>query len=168
MPQASRPKIARHGKRATDSKLRRIHRQVSHRVGRPRVAIPPADLVAEFNWHVRNWKADTRHWSSVKAMVAHPSYRRIMGMGKDGLPLLFQELSREPGHWLVALNAMTGLDPVPVGATFNQAVSAWLDWGRKRGYLQECYATQISRKIFHDFAVATIRLPVRQTTHTTA
>jgi hypothetical protein len=34
-----------------------------------------------------------------------------MGMGKDGLPLLFQELSNHPDHWLVALNAMTGIDP---------------------------------------------------------
>jgi hypothetical protein len=117
---------------------------------------------------VQKWKTDTRHFSSVKAMVSHPSYRRIMGMGKDGVPLLLQELDRQPNHWLVALNAMTGLDPVPVGATLNEAVSAWLNWGREKGYLPKWYATPISRTIFHDSAAATIRLPVPQTKHTIA
>jgi hypothetical protein len=168
MPQASRPKIARHGKRASDSKLGRLHRQTLQRMRAPRNAGPSADLVSEFNWHVQKWKIDTRHFSSVRAMVSHPSYRRIMGMGKDGLPLLLQELNRQPNHWLVALNAMTGLDPVPVGATFNEAVSVWLDWGRKNGHLPKWYATPISRTIFHGSAVATIRLPVPQTAHTIA
>src|SRR5258707_602126 len=71
------------------------------------------DLIEEFNSHVQRWKKETRHFSSLSAMISHPSYRRIMGMGREGLPLLFRELNRQPEHWLVALSAMTGVDPVP-------------------------------------------------------
>lgn len=160
--------IHRHGKRSGDSKLGKPFRPSQQRMHMSRNAIPSAELVIEFNLHVQKWKTDTRHTSSVKIMISHPSYRRIMGMGKDGLPLLFQELSNQPDHWLVALNAMTGIDPVPAGATFTEAVSAWLDWGRKEGYLPKWNDTPISKKIFHDYAAATIRLPVSPTLPTTA
>ena len=89
-------------------------------------------------------------------------------MGQDGLPLLFQELSNRPDHWLVALNAMTGVDPAPAGATFAEAVSAWLEWGRKEGYLPKWGDTPISKTIFHDYAAATIRLPANPILPTTA
>jgi hypothetical protein len=68
-------------------------------------------------------------------MTAHPSYRRIMGMGREALPLLLRELSERPDHWLVALNAITGEDPAPEGGTFTEAVHAWLAWGAEKGYL---------------------------------
>ena len=56
-------------------------------------------------------------------------------MGRGALPLLFKELEQRPDHWLVALNAITGQDPAPIDSTFDRAVAAWLDWGRKHGYL---------------------------------
>ena len=69
-------------------------------------------------------------------MTSHPSYLRIIGMGREVLPLLFQELSDHPDHWLVALNAITGEDPAPMGSTFNEAVETWLAWAKERGYLK--------------------------------
>jgi hypothetical protein len=69
-------------------------------------------------------------------MITHPSYRRIMGMGREILPLVFQELKERPDHWLIALNAITGEDPVPADSKFNDAVDAWLAWGAEKGYLQ--------------------------------
>jgi hypothetical protein len=89
-------------------------------------------------------------------------------MGREGLPLLLEELSKQPDHWLVALNAITGIDPVPTGATFKEAVDAWLEWGRKKGYLPQWNGTPILRTTFPDCATATIRLRVRATQHTTA
>jgi len=56
-------------------------------------------------------------------------------MGSSVLPFLFKELNQRPDHWLVALNAITGQDPAPIGSTFEEAVAAWLDWGRRHGYL---------------------------------
>ena len=83
---------------------------------------------------VERWKRDTMHSSSVTRMVVHPAYLRIIGLGPDALPLLLRELRERPDHWLVALNAITGTDPAPEGASFNQAVAAWLEWGEREGY----------------------------------
>jgi len=40
-----------------------------------------------------------------------------------------------PHHWLWALYVITEEDPAPEGATFDEAVEAWLGWGQQRGYL---------------------------------
>jgi hypothetical protein len=121
-----------------------------------------ADLIQEFDSHVQKWKRDTRHLSSLAAMISHPSYRRIMGMGKEGLPLLFRELSKRPDHWFAALSAMTGIDPVPQDTPFGEAVKIWLAWGREKGYLNSQWSeTQISKKIFLDYAAAITRPRVR-------
>lgn len=99
----------------------------------PEVYTPP---LAEFKSHVERWKRATIHASSLSKMTTHPSYRRLMGMGRDILPFLLRELSERPDHWLVALNAITGEDPAPAGSTFTKAVDAWLAWGRRKGYLE--------------------------------
>jgi hypothetical protein len=44
------------------------------------------------------------------------------------------ELRERRDHWLVALNAITGADPAPQVAGFDEAVDAWLAW-RENGYL---------------------------------
>lgn len=168
MPQIVRPRIARHGKRSSNSKLERSFRRPRQTVHRSRSRAPAADRTMEFNAHVQKWKIETRHTSPVKVMIAHPSYRRIMGMGKEGLPLLFRELERQPDHWFVALSAMTGIDPVPAGATFIEGVSAWLEWGRAEGYLPTWNDTPILKKIFRDYATATTFPPVAPTLPTTA
>ena len=90
----------------------------------------------EFHSLVKKWRKDTQHLSSVAKMAQHPAYRRIIGMGFDALPYLFTELSQRPDHWLVALNAITGEDPVPPASTFEQAVKTWLLWAKEKGYLQ--------------------------------
>jgi hypothetical protein len=88
-----------------------------------------------FQEHSARWKRDTQHWSSVTKMVMHPSYRRIMGMGPDALPLILHELKERPDHWFVALNAISGEDPTPPSGTFDEAVAAWISWGIRDGYL---------------------------------
>lgn len=89
----------------------------------------------EFNFHAFQWRRETKHVSSLSKMVLHPSYLRIIGMGRPALPLLLRELEKNRGHWLVALNAIEGKDHAPPGSTFNQAVDAWISWGRQQGYL---------------------------------
>jgi len=89
-----------------------------------------------FQEHVDLWKEATEHCSSLSRMIVHPSYRRIMGMGPAALPLILRELKEHPDHWFVALNAITGIDPVPDKSTFDEAVRAWLAWGVREGYLQ--------------------------------
>jgi len=93
-------------------------------------------LERQFRVEAERWKKETLHLSSVTKMISHPSYRRIMGMGPDVLPILLRELRENPDHWLVALNAITGEDPAPPDSTFDQAVDAWLAWGIEQRYLQ--------------------------------
>jgi hypothetical protein len=98
-------------------------------------AITSNVLETQFAFHANRWHRDTRHTSSLTRMITHPSYLRIIGLGPDAVPLLLRELSQRPDHWLVALNAITGEDPADENATFSEALEAWLEWGRRRGYL---------------------------------
>lgn len=81
------------------------------------------------------WSKDTKHTSSVEEMVLHPNYLKIIAMGKDAIALLLEELERKPDHWLVALHVLTDEDPAPPESSFYEAVQAWLEWGRRKGYL---------------------------------
>jgi hypothetical protein len=65
----------------------------------------------------------------------HPAYRRIIEMGWPAVPLILREPKKRPGHWLWALNAITGEDPGHQEERFEKAVQAWLDWGTERGYI---------------------------------
>ena len=70
-------------------------------------------------------------------MATHPAYQQIIGMGKEAIPLILEELQREEDHWFWALKAITGEDPVP-GKDWGkiQAMrAAWLAWGRSRRLL---------------------------------
>ncbi len=103
----------------------------------PKLSKPTSPLELEFRELVEKWRKDTQHTSSVKKMVNHPAYQRIIKMGQDVLPLLFRELNSRREHWLVALSLITGEDPAPEGAAFGEAVDAWLAWGREKGYLPQ-------------------------------
>lgn len=86
------------------------------------------------------WKDDTMHWSSVTKMLAHPSYLRIIGLGREFRRgeierLILRELENEPDHWFEALVAITGENPVGQEDDFDAAVNAWLAWGRQKGLL---------------------------------
>lgn len=83
------------------------------------------------------WKAATAVVSSTTAMVRHPAYQAIIALGAPAVPLLLQELEREPVHWFEALQAITGEDPVPREHWGNSsAMSAdWLAWGRQCGLI---------------------------------
>ena len=112
----------------------RLDSQTARRLKRG-VQVSP-ELEAHFKTIVEKWHKDTRHASSLKKMITHPTYRRIIEIGPRVLPLLFNELNERPNHWLVALNAITREDPAPASSTFGEAVQAWLAWGRDRGYLR--------------------------------
>lgn len=90
-----------------------------------------------FREQAERWKEGTQHWSSVLRMIAHPSYLRIIGLAglstnREIERLLLRELQEEPDYWFSALAAITGEDPVQPEHDFDQAVSAWLEWGRQR------------------------------------
>jgi hypothetical protein len=81
------------------------------------------------------WKEETRFLSSVHEMVTHPAYLQIIGLGKDALPLLVNELRRDPDHWFVALQAIAGTNPIPPSARgdLDKMTQAWLTWAEQQG-----------------------------------
>jgi hypothetical protein len=83
------------------------------------------------------WKQTQGPQSSVAAMVMHPAYQRIVGLGPAAVPLLLRELEHRPDHWFWALNAITGEDPVAAGDRGNltRMTEAWLEWGRRHGFI---------------------------------
>ena len=71
-------------------------------------------------------------------MAAHPAYQEIIGMGWPVVPLLLAELQRRPDHWFIALEEITGANPVPPESEgkVKKMAEAWVQWGKSGGYLK--------------------------------
>jgi hypothetical protein len=76
--------------------------------------------------------------SNTAQMAMLRPYQQIIGMGQEAVPLILEELQREPNQWFWALEAITEANPVPLEAAgkVGQMAEAWLAWGREHGFLQ--------------------------------
>lgn len=99
------------------------------------LVVPPEPIEERFKRLVSEWQRDTAHLSVVKRKIKHRAYQEIIEMQYAGVPLILKELSELPNHWMPALKDITGIDPCPENATFEQAIEAWLAWGRKNKFL---------------------------------
>ncbi|MCI0461252.1 MAG: hypothetical protein L0Z62_30255 [Gemmataceae bacterium] len=83
------------------------------------------------------WKEKSRYMSNTAQMAMLHSYQRIIGMGLSAVPLILEEMQREPDQWFWALEAITEETPVPHEAAgdVTRMTQAWIEWGRKNGYL---------------------------------
>jgi hypothetical protein len=84
---------------------------------------------------VRRWRKETSHWSLASRMAAHPAYREIISMGWAVVPLLLAELRRKPDHWFIALEEITGENPVlpECAGNVKKMADAWIQWGEQGG-----------------------------------
>lgn len=98
----------------------------------------PDTLADEFCSLVAQWERETFMDSSLTVIFTHPAYQKIIGMGKDALTLILRELEVNSGQWFYALVNIVRADVAKeAGATtFAEARDAWLEWGRKQGYLR--------------------------------
>jgi hypothetical protein len=113
---------------------RELTKPEPRKMGQPQ-ALHGAALGKKFGLLAERWYQETGMMSLMHQKAFYPAYQRIIGMGKDALPFIFRELKRKHGHWLWALNAITGEDPVRPGRNFAEAVDDWLEWGRANGYV---------------------------------
>lgn len=83
------------------------------------------------------WREETDYLSNANQIVSHPAYLKIIDMGFDVVPLILQEMLKEPGHWFAALKTITKVDPVPKDdrGKIQTMTAQWLAWGRENGYL---------------------------------
>jgi hypothetical protein len=88
----------------------------------------PADLRERFRRLASEWKEQSRYLSNTAQMAMLKPYQRIIGMGWPVVPLILEELRREPDQWFWALEAITGEDPVPPEAagTVRRMAQAWI------------------------------------------
>ncbi|MBI1831736.1 MAG: hypothetical protein HYR84_09835, partial [Planctomycetes bacterium] len=67
-------------------------------------------------------------------------YQKIIGMGKPAIALILDDLRRHgPSDWFWALTAITGENPITddLAGNMSAMTEAWLQWGRKTGYLND-------------------------------
>ena len=95
------------------------------------------DIETAFHRLAEEWRRETGHLSSITAKSVHPAYQRMIGMGRDVVPLILHDLEREPDHWFWALSAITGEDPIPSehAGDMDKMAADWIRFGKDRGYL---------------------------------
>ena len=98
----------------------------------------PVELARTFGELTAAWKEKAKYLSVTAQMALIPEYQRIIGMGAAALPLILEELRREPDHWIWALRAITGEDPVPEESRgkMNEVAAAWIAWGQQQGIIR--------------------------------
>jgi len=83
------------------------------------------------------WRRETWYQSSTNRRISHPAYLKIIGLGKQALPWILQELRQQPDYWFSALEAISR-DPSPNTSASATNIStlrdAWLEWGKAHGY----------------------------------
>jgi hypothetical protein len=96
----------------------------------------PESNESKFKALAQQWESETRAMSSLTEIAMHPAYQKIIGMGKPAISLILRELERRLNHWFWALEAITGVDPVPPESVgkIREMATIWLRWGREQGY----------------------------------
>ena len=94
-----------------------------------------SELEQTFRRLADQWRDETIIYSLVLQKTAHPAYLRIIAMGEKAVPFILRDLQESGGYWFVALNAISGEDPVQPGSDYEQAAQAWLKWGKDKGYI---------------------------------
>ena len=94
--------------------------------------LSPEELAQRFRALVSDWKAQSRPLSNTIQMSLLRPYQQIIGLGRGVVPLILEEMTRQPGQWFWALEVITGDDPVPVTVRGNvrAMTDAWIEWGR--------------------------------------
>jgi hypothetical protein len=95
------------------------------------------DLRERFGRLATEWHEQSRYLSNTAQMAMLRPYQRIIALGWPAVPLILEELRRQPDHWFWALEAITDHNPVPPEAAGNLQlmVRAWVDWGIRQGLL---------------------------------
>jgi hypothetical protein len=103
----------------------------------PSLVRPEASIQERFRRLADEWKAQSRYLSNAAQMAMLKPYQRIIGLGPPVVPLILDELRREPDQWFWALESITEQNPVPPEAMgkVRLMAQAWIDWGKQQGYV---------------------------------
>ena len=95
------------------------------------------ELTNKFNSLAKQWQNDVAGLSSMSQMTKHSAYQEIINLGKDVIPLLLEDLEKNPLYWLTALHNITGENPIKPEqkGRIKLMAQAWIDWGKNKGYI---------------------------------
>jgi hypothetical protein len=101
-----------------------------------------ASIRERFQRLAAEWKYQSRFFSNTAQIAMLKPYQRIIGMGLPAVPLILEELKREPDQWFWALESITEQNPVPPEAAgrVRQMAEAWIQWGKQQGYVNDVSA----------------------------
>jgi len=99
-------------------------------------AVTTETLRQKFERLADTWQKETVLVSNIGLIQSNPSYLGIIAMGKDALPFIFNNMRQNPNHWFIALNAITGVNPVQENDRGNveAMTTSWLQWAKKNAY----------------------------------
>jgi len=91
----------------------------------------------KFRYYAAKWKAEIGGDSSLTSITNNMNYLRIIRIGHEAIPLILQELQREPAPWFVALRAISEDDSVGRDSpgNFGKMAAAWIQWGKEHRYI---------------------------------
>ena len=89
----------------------------------------------KFNELSQKWEQETSGLSSISKKMTNLNYLKIIALGKIVVPFILESLQTKPDHWFLALKALTDEDPTQPEDDFEQAVEAWLNWGKQKGFI---------------------------------
>lgn len=103
----------------------------------PRICIVETidSLPQKFKRLLAEWQQESILMSSITDMVMLPSYLSIIGMGPPAVRLILNELKNDPDYLFVALEAITGANPVlpEDEGNLDRMTDAWIKWGQENG-----------------------------------
>jgi hypothetical protein len=110
---------------------------MSHLPSLPREIARERSPLERFHRLAAEWKEQSHFLSNSARMTMLRPYQRIIGMGPIAVPLILEEIRREPDHWFWALEVITEEDPVPPEARgqVRRMAEAWVRWGEERGII---------------------------------
>lgn len=78
----------------------------------------------------KKWLEEIEFASDIETIVNNRNYRFIAGLGWEVVPLIINELKVTPHYWFVALEQLTGEDPVlPEHYGDMQSMAQdWINW----------------------------------------
>lgn len=94
------------------------------------------DYIARFTRLVDQWRYQTIYSSFVEEKTKHSAFKQIVAIGQDAIPLILREIYVRSDFLYLALQMITGENPVPQRdrGKVHAAVDAWIEWGRRSGY----------------------------------
>src|SRR5438105_4133403 len=88
---------------------------------------PSPETTVRFRQLAAEWKRQSHYLSNTAQMAMLKPYQQIIGMGPAAIPLILEELAREPNQWFWALEAITSENPVDP-ANFGRVRASANDW----------------------------------------